>query len=72
MSRFKQAVLVVVIAVAGAGVGAVAVDASTPKPSGYCAKKEIGKVVSYTTPSKSATYKIKCTVVPTQKWKKVK
>lgn len=42
-----------------------------PAPSKYCSKKLLGKVVNYTTPSRSATYKIKCTVKSTQAWKRV-
>lgn len=42
-----------------------------PKPSAYCKKADIGKVVNYRTPSGSASYKLKCTVKSTQAWKKV-
>lgn len=62
--------LIVGIIVGGGTFGAVGAFASTPKPSSYCTKKEVGKVVTYTTPSGSATYKLKCVIVPTQKWKK--
>lgn len=70
--RQKFLALLVGVVVGGLTFGGVEAMASTPRPSGYCAKKEIGKVATYTTPSKSATYKVKCTVVPTQKWKRVK
>ena len=67
---FKKVCTVVAIALAAGTVGTIAAEASTPKPSGYCSKKEKGKTVKYTTPSKSKTYYLKCVPVTTYKWKK--
>jgi hypothetical protein len=66
----KKAVVILVVAIGAALAGASVVEASTPKPSGYCSKKELGKVVTYTTPSKSSTYKIKCVPYTAYHWKK--
>lgn len=49
----------------------ISTSTTKPKPSAYCKKADIGKVVNYTTPSGSASYKLKCTVKSTQAWKKV-
>lgn len=67
----KIATLIVGIVIGALTFGATAVFASTPKPSGYCTKKEIGLVKHYTSPAGTRSYDLKCTVVPTQKWKKV-
>jgi uncharacterized protein YcfJ len=62
--------MMVGVAIGAATFGGVAAFASTPKPSGYCTISELGKVKKYTTPSKSATYNVKCVKATTQKWKK--
>jgi len=66
----KKVVLTIALTTGALLAGASIVEASTPKPSGYCSKSELGKVVSYTTPSKSATYKIKCVPYTAYHWKK--
>lgn len=67
----KISTLIVGVVIGGLTFGAIGAWASTPKPSGYCTKKEIGQVRHYTSPSGRNSYNVKCTVVPTQKWKKV-
>jgi hypothetical protein len=66
----KQLVALVIGVLVGGSVPVVQAWASTPKPSGYCTKAELGKVKKYTTPSKSATYNLKCVKTTTQKWKR--
>jgi hypothetical protein len=67
----KHLITAVICTLVGFGAGSVGVAfASTPKPSGYCTKAEIGKVRKYTTPSGKTSYNLKCKVVPTQKWQR--
>lgn len=46
------------------------VQVSTPKPSGYCSKKEIGQRKWYRSPSGRTAYWVKCMKTTTQKWRK--
>lgn len=67
----KHLITAIVACIVGMSVGSVGVSfASTPRPSGYCTKAELGKVKSYTTPTTHKTYKLKCVKATTQRWKK--